>query len=308
MNFIQGIKGGKQAHMILFLSIWLFSITGCNSGTAVSDIDSSKIDSLISIRKINDRTLLVNFGYDAISAIKTERGILIIDAGISTGLTSRYKNIIREKFHSDDFQYLIYTHGHHDHCRGSSVFPNSRIVGQANCIEEITTQSADPQRVIRDLAGTVKDYDLQLQKSVSGSDEWKELFTQKMRYQNAYFDVKNSVLIKKPDLTFSDSLTLDLGDTTPEMIFFGKCHSASDILIYIPEIKTIFVGDLFSEYGRPSINDKLVADKEKWKRAIRWIEIRMAGIENVIDGHGRILSAGDLEEFNSNIMRRCSTD
>lgn len=297
----------KISLKILILFYCLCSLAGCISEQNASNrIDSQKIDSLINVQKISDRAILVNFGYDAISAINTQQGIVIIDAGISSGLTDRYKKIIQDEFKRDDFIYVINTHGHHDHYRGNSVFSNSKIVGQVNCLEEISQQWNNPGKIILNLSKTVEDYEQQLLKPVSNTEEWNDLFTQKIRYQNAYNDAKNNISVRQPDITFSDSLKLDFGDTTIEMIYFGKCHSNSDILIYIPQIKAIFTGDLFSEYGRPSINDSLLTEKERWKQAIRWTENRMINIEKVIDGHGQILSRYDLKKFNDNILSKCA--
>jgi glyoxylase-like metal-dependent hydrolase (beta-lactamase superfamily II) len=297
----------KLSFKIFILNYCLCSLPGCISEQNASKrADSQKIDSLINIQKINDRAILVNFGYDAISAINTKQGIVIIDAGISTGLTARYKKVIQDEFKRDDFIYLINTHCHHDHYRGNSVFANSEIVGHVNCPEEISQRSGNQERIIFNLAKTVEDYEQQLQKSNPNTEEWNDLFTQKIRYLNAYLDAKNSEPVKLPDITFSDSLKLDFGDTTIEMIYFGKCHSNSDILIYVPQIKAIFTGDLFSESGRPSINDTLLTDIEIWKRAIRWTENRMINIEKVIDGHGQILSRYDLKQFNNNILSKCA--
>src|SRR4030042_6446780 len=102
--------------IIIFLSCSLCVLPGCSSEKNTSNrTESRKICSLIRVQKLNDRSILVNFGYDAVSAINTEQGIVVIDAGISTGLTSRYKKIIQKEFRRDDFIYVINTHGHQDH-------------------------------------------------------------------------------------------------------------------------------------------------------------------------------------------------
>lgn len=52
-------------------------------------------------------------------------------------------------------------------------------------------------------------------------------------------------------------------------------------------------------------DSKLIADKGKWQRAVRWTQSRMNNIEIVIEGHGQILTSEDLQLFNNNILRRC---
>lgn len=290
---------------LIFL-IWLVILSGCSSKKITfNDIDTKKVDSLISVREINSRTISVNFGYDALTAINTDQGIVIVDAGISSGLTARYSKFIENVYHKSDFIYVINTHGHHDHTGGNSVFTNAMVIGHANCSTDVSERLNDPSGSMISIGKIVEEYDLKLNQSTPNTAEWYDNFTQKIRYQSAYEDVKNHEPIRLPDITFYDSMTLDLGNTIFEMFYFGKSHSNSDIIIYIPELKLICTGDLFSTYGRPGFNISSM-DRKKCIQAIVWIQKREERIEKVIDGHGHILSMDDLKLFNSNILSRYS--
>ena len=74
-------------------------------------------------------------------------------------------------------------------------------------------------------------------------------------------------------------------------------HSGSDILIYIPELKLLMTGDLFSEGGRASFNGYEKKDIKRWMTVKTSIEQRMNSIENVINGHGYVMSKNDLTAF-----------
>lgn len=288
---------------ILLLCVILNSFSGCRSEqTSLNKSDSLKVDSLILVQEINDRTIIVSFGYDAVTAVKTEQGIVLIDAGISTVLTARYRRQIEKVLGQDDYEYVINTHGHHDHIGGNSLFTQAKVVGHENCRREISERWTNPEKSEMSLSKIIGDYDQMLKQSNRFTTEWNDNFTQKIRYMSAYSDVKNKIPVKLPDITFSDSLNLDLGDTTFEMFYFGKSHSDSDILIYVPEMRMIFTGDLFSKYGRPGISESPAAETVKWMHAISWIENRMGNIDHVIDGHGHILSNNDLEAFTSKIL------
>ena len=283
---------------VLSILLLVFSLPGCNSQEInLSKADSLRVDSLIRVLEINDRTVLVKFGYDAVTAIKTSEGIVVVDAGISTSLTSRYKRIIENKFGQENFIFVINSHSHHDHIRGNSIFGKAKIVGHENCRLDAPDPDTNKDTLLRRSAGIVNDYDRQLQQSEPNTLEWEDNFTQKMRYSGSYLDISRNIPLKLPDVTFPDSMNLKCGDTTFEMIHFGRFHSNSDILIYISEIKTLFVGDLFSKYGRPGRSNSLMEDPDKWFRAIQWIEKRTDNIETVIDGHGQVLSPDDLKLF-----------
>jgi cyclase len=295
----------KGSIIIFLLYSYLSSFSGCSSKQiTLSNTDSQKVDSLIKVRKVNDRTIIVNFGYDAITAIKTEQGIVLVDAGISTALTAKYKKTIENIFRQDDYEYVINTHGHHDHTGGNSIFSQAKVVGHENCQKEVSERWTNPEKSMMSLCKIVEDYEQKLQQYIPNTPEWDGIFTQKIRYLCAYFDVKNQIPAKLPDITFSDSMRLDLGDTTFEMIYFGKFHSNSDIVIYVPEIRTIFIGDLFSKYGRPGISDSSITDVVQNMGAVSWIENRENNIEKVIEGHGQILSIDDLTDFTNNILNK----
>jgi len=46
------------------------------------------------------------------------------------------------------------------------------------------------------------------------------------------------------DETFEDRMTLDLGNMTAELIYFGASHSPGDISVYVPERNVMIAGDI----------------------------------------------------------------
>jgi len=282
----------------LWLLILLVNLYACHShNTSQKDNTACLLDSLIQIQQINEKTILVSFGAESISAIKTDKGIVLIDAGISTGLTSMFRKKIEYEFKGRHFTYVINTHAHHDHYRGNSVFPEAEIVGHENGLDEIESQWKDSEKVKASLEEILNEYKAKLQDCVPYSEEWYYNFQQKTRYQNAYNDALDSTPILKPTIIFSDDHVIHMGDITFEMKYFGKCHSNSDIFIYVPELKMLFSGDLMFQYGRPSIRDNTMTEKEIWLKSLAWTEERIHNIEKVIGGHGEILTVDDLKAF-----------
>lgn len=258
---------------------------------------SAQIDLLIEKHIISRNCIMIKFGADAITALNTEKGIAVIDAGISTGLTARYRKIIENEFKRNDFVCVINTHRHPDHIGGAGVFPEAGIIAHYNCLPELLEQEKDSEERIGALKNIVEKYDSQLDSANRGSKGWNEIFTQKTRYLFALDDATNRKPLKSPVNRFEDSLTIDMGDYTIEMFFFGKSHSDSDIIIYIPQMKLLFTGDLFSRYGRPGFDISEAKDKKKWLKAVQRVQSYIPNIEKIIDGHGDILSTDDFKSF-----------
>jgi glyoxylase-like metal-dependent hydrolase (beta-lactamase superfamily II) len=94
-----------------------------------------------------------------------------------------------------------------------------------------------------------------------------------------------------------------MGDVTFRLIYFGKAHSESDILIHVPELKLLMVGDLFSPYGRPGIDDDERSDTDRWLYVMDWVGERQANIDLVIGGHGQLMTTKDLNSFKNFVQK-----
>jgi len=280
-------------------------ISECRSQTQGGN-DEQRIDSLIRVQTINDKTILVTFGPDAVTAIQTDSGIVVIDAGISTGLTARYKAIIEREFQDHRFVFVIHTHAHHDHVRGNSVFGEAKIVGHESCRGAILELGNEPEKKLERFKALIDMFDLQTKDSSRSITDRCDAFYQKIRCSEAHEDIRNHIPIRVPDIQFSDSLIIESGNVTFELYYFGECHSESDILVFVPELSLLFTGDLFSSYGRPSISETSVPDKERCLESVQLIQARMNQIKTIIGGHGQILSVEDLKLFCEKLLEECS--
>lgn len=287
----------------VFLFFTIFIIANLNSDAQTGSIIDS-VDKFIRINRINDRLLLVTMGADAVTAIATKKGLIVIDAGISKTLTSKYRKVIENEVGRSDFIYLINTHGHSDHCGGNSVFKDAVAIGYENCPLDARVRMKDPEKTKANLAKIVAEYDKQINNSEPGSADWEDAYCQKIRYQNAYNDFCDYPVATVWDSTFKDSMHLDEGDISLDMIYFGKAHSASDILIFVPELKLLMTGDLFFSYGRPSLIAFDPVDGSGIKESLGWLTVRKKDIDTVIGGHGQIMTRIDLEAFISNMGKR----
>ena len=81
--------------------------------------------------------------------------------------------------------------------------------------------------------------------------------------------------------TFDDRMSLDLGNLTLNLIYFGRAHSNNDIFIQVPEEGLLMTGDLFLERGfLPLFSGFGQTDLD----VPRWIEV----LNEVLDGKDRV--------------------
>jgi cyclase len=84
-------------------------------------------------------------------------------------------------------------------------------------------------------------------------------------------------------LTFSDRLALLGGARRVAMFFLGPAHSADDIVVFLPEEKTIFTGDVVLATGAPYMQSPDV-DPEGWEKILE--RLAQLDVEKVVPGHG----------------------
>ena len=194
-----------------------------------------------------------NCGY-----IVTDEGVVVVD----TQLVPMFGNeMIKEiKAVTDKpIKYVINTHWHTDHVGGNEVFsPEARIIGH-----EFTRKIIEQRRKEQE-EGTIDESIKQLGK-----------FT-----------------FTPPDVTFDQNMTLYMGNTVIELLFFGGGHSGGDIVVYLPKEKVLFSGDLLMKgSGMPDYRDDSNIDKliESLKK------MQELKVEKIISGHMGIAEQKDIQ-------------
>ena len=86
-----------------------------------------------------------------------------------------------------------------------------------------------------------------------------------------------------PTHTFEDRLELRVGEKRLELTTVGPAHTKGDILVHVPEDRTVFTGDILFVGGHPIVWEGPVAN---WIEACRRIEAM--DVETVVPGHGPI--------------------
>ncbi|MDH2413125.1 MBL fold metallo-hydrolase [Nocardioides sp. CER19] len=89
------------------------------------------------------------------------------------------------------------------------------------------------------------------------------------------------LVVRPPDVTFDDRLTLHLDGFPIELMTMGPAHSTNDVAVWLPEQKVVFAGDLAFSGGHPIF-------MEGSMRGFRTALQRMRALEPevLVPGHG----------------------
>ncbi|MBT2447126.1 MBL fold metallo-hydrolase [Streptomyces sp. ISL-43] len=87
--------------------------------------------------------------------------------------------------------------------------------------------------------------------------------------------------ITAPDLTYSDRMTLHVGESEVQVIHPGAAHTTGDSIVWLPRQRIVFTGDLVFAEGTPFLAMGSLAG------SLRALELlRSLGAETVVPGHG----------------------
>lgn len=233
-----------------------------------------------------------------VTALTTRRGIVVIDTGISWGIGDEIRGVIEREIGRKDFSFVINTHCHRDHMYGNQSYGGAIFVAHKNCRD--ATRSAGEQWGER-LAGyvslhreRVNRFTVELENLESESDEAERTRLLIAVNQRVADDLSQGQKWVPPTLSFLDRMTLDAGDMTFNLLYFGEAHTDSDILIEIPEERLLIVGDTFS---KGSLGSNISSDRVDVKRNLEILTFLIGGdsdIERIVCGHGSIMTREEL--------------
>ena len=202
---------------------------------------------------------------------------LLIDTLFDLKLTKEMLNNMRDNVPSaQKIKTLVNTHANGDHTFGNQLIVDAEIITTAQTAEEMLERP--PEFIKR-----VKANRTQLGEGA--------LFLYDMMAKN--FDWED-VVYTAPTRTFSERLDLKVGDKEVQLIYAGPAHTKGDTLVYLPQDRTVFAGDLLFVGGHPVIWAGPVAN---WMRACD--RILSWDVDVIVPGHGPITDKAGVRHFKS---------
>jgi cyclase len=157
---------------------------------------------------------------------------------------------------------LVNTHANGDHCYGNELVRDARIIASTASAEEMNAVTPTIMAAL-----------------LKGADELGEA-GKFLRQAFGAFEFEG-ITFTPPTETFDGRLDLQVGDRTVELLEVGPAHTRGDVLIHVPDARTIFTGDILFIEGTPIMWEGPVAN---WIDACE--KIVALDPEVVVPGHG----------------------
>ncbi|MEB3367993.1 MBL fold metallo-hydrolase [Saccharopolyspora mangrovi] len=150
---------------------------------------------------------------------------------------------------------IALTHGHFDHCFGTSAFLPAPVRAHARCPDFLARAAVDQRQ------------------------HWVEHYRAQGDPDTA--DALAASSPAPPDHLVTDTASLDLGDRPVRLHHFGPGHTDHDLVVEIPDTAVVFAGDLVEQGAPPDFED---AHPLHWPSAVD--ALLALGPTTVVPGHG----------------------
>jgi len=188
-------------------------------------------------------------------------GVLVVDTLISAREGQRFLADIR-KITKKPIKYVVNTHTHLDHAFGNCVF--------AELGATVISHSADKELLAKVGEGILKN---------AGNFGLKPE------------DMAGTTIVL-PSVYFSDRLTIDLGGETVELIRVAPSHTEGSVVVWLPQEKILFSGDILFTDFHPFMAD---GDLAGWGKTID--SLLTMDVKQIVPGHGPLSTKKDLQEM-----------
>jgi glyoxylase-like metal-dependent hydrolase (beta-lactamase superfamily II) len=111
------------------------------------------------------------------------------------------------------------------------------------------------------------------------------------RFPRLFQGVESVPGLTWPTLTFDSSMTLWMGKRRVELKHIGRGHTKGDIVVWLPEEKVLFSGDLVEFGATPYTGDAYLSD---WPQTLA--NVRALGAEKLVPGRGDALTTPETVE------------
>jgi glyoxylase-like metal-dependent hydrolase (beta-lactamase superfamily II) len=160
-----------------------------------------------------------------VGAIVGADAILAIEARATPFMAQRWIDVLRADVSDLPFGDLVLTHYHAVRTLGASAFGARRIVAHAN------TRALIDER---------------------GMEDWA---SEQGRMPRLFTGAETIPGLTHPTDVFDDELTIDLGTRRVELRYLGRGHTSGDIVVWLPDERILFAGDLVEAQAAPYMGD-----------------------------------------------------
>ncbi len=189
-------------------------------------------------------------------------------------------------------RFVVLSHFHPDHTHGTQAFASAPIVLSSSATRRDMLQKDIP---VMNRAVTAAEAQVaKMNKEVAAIKDpaQQEALRRQIRLRDDFLQRISRLKIAQPVLTVDDSLALVEGKRRIELRCLGAGHTEGDLVLYLPDEKIVFCGDLFFNRALPNTQDGSLLE---WMKTVP--ELLKLDAETFVPGHGPVGTREDVKVF-----------
>ena len=202
-----------------------------------------------------------SWGWSNAGLIVGDGASLLVDTLFDLHLTREMLDTMAGATTTAPISTLVNTHANGDHCYGNQLVEHADIIASAATAHEMTEVPAAMLLALNNADGEVG-----------------ELF----RHFFGAFDF-SGIDTTLPTRTFEVHLDIEVGGRAVELIEVGPAHTRGDTLVYVPDARTVYTGDILFIGGTPIV---WAGPLSNWVAACD--RMLAMDIDVVVPGHGPV--------------------
>lgn len=221
-------------------------------------------------------------------------GVFVFDTNGTPAAAAAVLGEIR-KLTDRPVRWIVNSHWHWDHWYGTETyqqaFPDVRIVAHEKTRELMMGPALEFNRP--GLETQLPNYLKALEQRAAADPSLKAVLDE----DRLFLAQKSRVRHTFPNVTFSDRLTLELGERHIEVLHYERAVTPGDAFAYLPKEKVLLIGDLIVN----PVTFALSGYPAEWLRTLERID--RLDVDTIVTGHGPALHDKTLLHTTMDVFR-----
>lgn len=199
------------------------------------------------------------WGWSNAGLIVGDGASLLVDTLFDLKITQKMLDTMAQATEKAPISTVVNTHANGDHCYGNQLLSGKEIIASAATAHEMSEVPPAMLAALNSAPGDVGD-----------------LF----RHFFGEFDFEG-IEPTLPTKTFTGKHSVTVGGRVVELVEVGPAHTAGDTLVFVPDARTVYTGDILFIGGTPIV---WAGPLDNWIAACDLI--CSSDVEHIVPGHG----------------------
>ena len=213
--------------------------------------------------------------------------VMLVDTSVTPAAARALVAQVKEEISDKPIKYVFNSHYHFDHAHGNQIFGDEvEIIGH-EYIRTMHLTNVIQQRTNRSFTAGLPAQIAQIKERIAKTSDPKERaqLETTLGVTEAHYKAVQETVVKPPNVTFTDVMTLHRGGREVQVHFLGRGHTGGDTMVFLPAERIVFTGDFFE--GRPDggvlsyFGDAFI---DEWPASLE--RLKALDFDVIVPGHG----------------------